>query len=102
MTTALTQAELLAKVQALGDITEAQRNEIICALIGHSRVVSSCFGYISCARCEKQIGDTLGGVFDLKDKAVMHHKCDLCATNYAEMTWCDKLYTPDPFAEEGK
>lgn len=91
--------ELLAKVDSLGDITKEQRNSIVCSLIGHSKIISTCFGYIYCGRCKQQIGDSLGGVFDGSDKVIVGHKCDTCVSNYEKLTWEDKIFCPDPFEE---
>ena len=92
--------ELMEKIKAVGDITEEQRNGIVCTLIGHSRIVTTCFGYVSCSRCKDQIGDTLGGCFELKECVIVGHNCDGCRKNYEKLTWRDKLYTPEPFTEE--
>lgn len=75
-----------------------QRNEIVCTLIGHSRISTTCFGYRYCGRCEKQVGDSLGGVdFGIKGAVIVGHNCKECRKNYKECTWRDKLYCPDPF-----
>lgn len=59
----LTEQELMAKLAALGDISEEQRNSITCSLIGHSKIQTFCFGYFNCARCGAQLGDSLGGYY---------------------------------------
>jgi len=96
----LTKKEVMAKIKALGDITKEQRNSIVCSLIGHSGIVTTCFGYVSCARCGEQIGDTLGGCFSLKDCAIVGHNCSACLANYKRMDWRDKLYTQILFVKK--
>ncbi len=98
----LTQDELEGKLAALGEITEPERNRITCALIGHSRIVTYCFGYVSCARCGDQIGDTLGGMTSLEHSVVVGHACDICRANYQKLDWQDKLFVANPFeGQEG-
>ncbi len=89
--------ELLSKVRALGSVSKSQRNSIVCSLIGHSRIHSSCFGYKYCARCEAQVGDSLGGSYDGKENVLVGHNCKTCRKNYKAMGWQDKLYVGDPF-----
>lgn len=96
----LTKAKLIAKIKALGKITTEQKHEIVCSLIGHSKIVDLCFGYVTCARCNQQIGDTLGGIFDLKTYVIVGHKCKECVANYKSLTWKDTYLTPDPFKKE--
>lgn len=92
-----TREDLVRKLGALGEITEPERNRIACALIGHSRIVTYCFGYVSCARCGDQIGDTLGGMTDLGENVVVGHACDICRANYEKLSWQDKLFVANPF-----
>lgn len=92
--------DLLAKIKALGDITKEQRNEIVCSLIGHSRIVTYCFGYVNCARCDAQTGDTLMGLRSLEENVVVGHDCEVCRANYKKMSWRDRLYTKNPFPKE--
>lgn len=97
-----TRDDLVRKLAALGEITEPERNRITCALIGHSRIVTYCFGYVSCARCGDQIGDTLGGMTDLENSVVVGHACDICRANYEKLGWQDKLFVANPFeGQEG-
>lgn len=97
----ITEAELLAKIEALGDISEEQRNEITCSLIGHSRIVTACFGYVHCARCGAQLADRLGGAgFNgAPDAVFVGHNCPQCRENFEKMGWEDRIFTPDPFAK---
>lgn len=64
---------------------------IICALIGHSRIINCCIGYVNCARCNDQMGDTLVGYFDVANCVIIGHVCDTCMDNWKKMTWKDKL-----------
>ena len=78
-----------------------QRNEIVCSLIGHSRIQTTCFGYYSCGRCGQQLGDTLGSVYPFAEKVVViGHNCEKCRSNYKECSWKDKLYVKNPFKKD--
>ena len=100
MTQIETEAELLARLSALGDVSESQRNSITCALIGHSRIKTHCLGYYSCARCKEQIGDSLAGAYNNADDVIVGHNCKSCQENYALCTWKDKAFVVDPFVAE--
>lgn len=95
----MTKAELLKKLKALGKISNKQRNAVVCTLVGHSKVVTTCFGYVHCARCDAQIGDNLGSVFDLTNYVIVGHACDTCKDNYRKLDWKSKLYAVDPKVE---
>ncbi len=73
--------------------------QIVCVFLGHSRIVTNCFGYKNCYRCGDQIGDTLAASFDMTDKVLVGHDCEKCHANYKALTWRDKLLTPKPFKE---
>lgn len=101
----MTKAELEKKIAALGKISDAQKRSVTCSLVGHSRVISMCFGYVSCARCEDQIGDTLGGSFDTSNHVVVGHRnagrvCKTCRAAYKKLDWRDKLFLPEKTLEE--
>lgn len=97
-----TRDDLVRKLAALGEITEPERNRITCALIGHSRIVTYWFGYVSCARCGDQIGDTLGGMTNIDNSVIVGHACDVCRANYEKFGWQDKLFVANPFeGQEG-
>ena len=97
----MTEQELMEKLEALGPMDEKQRNAVVCALIGHSMIHETCFGYHYCARCGAQVGDTLGGYYpDAANAVVVGHNCETCRANYEKLTWKDKLFAPDPFVEE--
>lgn len=96
-----TEKDLMKKLKALGELTNEQRNGIVCSLVGHSRIQEQCFGYYTCARCNEQLGDALGGVYPGAEKAVIvGHKCATCEKNYNETTWKDRIFCRDPFTEE--
>ena len=38
---------------------------IACVLWGHPPIVNYCMGYVTCARCDEQLGDTLGSVYPM-------------------------------------
>lgn len=95
-----TEKELLDKLELLGIDDEGIKKEVTCALIGHSRIQTFCFGYYNCARCGAQLGDSLGGIYYGAKKAVIvGHKCPTCEANYKELTWRDKIFCPNPFAD---
>ena len=94
----MTEEELQAKIAAL-DLPEGDPRikGIVCQLIGHSRIVELCFGYVSCARCGDQIGDTLAGIYDTSDKVIVGHNCETCRSNYEKLGWKDRFMVDDPF-----
>lgn len=98
----LDEAAARAKVAALALSDDATRRKVICALIGHSRIVTGCFGYINCARCEEQIGDTLAGCFDMTGKVLVGHDCPTCEENRKALTWRDTWETPPLGQTDGR
>nr|WP_288830545.1 hypothetical protein [uncultured Clostridium sp.] len=93
--------ELLEKLDVLGVTDDEQKKEITCSLIGHSRIQTFCFGYYNCARCGEQVGDSLGGCYPgAVDTVIVGHKCPTCEANYKKLTWRDKVFCLDPFADE--
>lgn len=98
----LTRAQLAAKIKALGTITSEQKKSIVCSLIGHSRIVTTCFGYVYCSRCSDQIGDTLGGSFDGSKVVIVGHDCGTCRKNARKLTWRDTYLAPNPFPKKNK
>ena len=75
--------------------------EIICVLIGHSRIIDGFMGYWHCCRCKSYLGDTLAGCYTMKDKVVRGHNCSVCRVNYEKLTWKDKLFVKYPLYEKG-
>jgi hypothetical protein len=97
----MTKKELLRKIKLIEPENDEQRNELVCALIGHSRIQTTFFGYHYCGRCGAQVGDTLGSIYlGASSAVIVGHNCDTCQENYKKCTWEDKLFAPDPFAEE--
>lgn len=94
----MTRKELIAKVKVL-NLDKEQRNRVVCSIIGHSKIITFFWGYVYCARCNDQIGDTLGSVFDTSEKVIVGHNCDTCRENYKALSWEDKLYVKNPFAK---
>lgn len=84
----------------IADLDENQAKSVICALVGHSRIIDYSFGYIHCARCGAQIGDNFLGAFSLDNNVIIGHDCDLCRENFKNMDWKDKFLTPNPFNKE--
>lgn len=77
-----------------------QRNEIVCSLIGHSRIQSTFMGYWNCGRCNQQLGDSLGSMYpQAKETVIIGHKCEICIANYKKFNWKDKIYVENPFKE---
>lgn len=96
MNSSMSKRDVLTRVRGL-DV--ARRNATICALVGHSRIQSACFGYYNCGRCDAQVGDTLGSSYPGAALAVViGHDCETCRRNAKMLTWRDTLYAPDPFA----
>ncbi len=82
----MTKATLRKRIKGIrGD----QRRRVVCALVGHSRVIVMCAGYIYCARCDAQIGDRLLGSFDLNEHVIVDHNCKECRKNSKALTWED-------------
>lgn len=93
-------ADLLRILKGMGEISDDQRNSVACSLIGHSRIQSTYFGYYYCGRCGDQVGDSLGSIYPAASSVVIiGHKCEVCVSNYEKLTWKDKLFIEDPFAE---
>ena len=96
----MTEEELQAKIAAL-DLPEGDPRikGIVCQLIGHSRIVEMCFGYVYCARCGDEIGDKLlgSGNYDTTNVVIVGHNCETCRANYAKLNWQDRFMVGDPF-----
>lgn len=96
MSSALTQSDVEARIRGLD---EESARRVVCALVGHSRIQTHCFGYYYCARCGEQVGDTLGSVYDgARLAVVVGHDCNLCRENAKALTWRDSMLSPEPFA----
>ena len=96
----MTREEYEAKIASLEPLTEEQRKNITCALLGHSHITTGFLGYVYCARCGEQIGDALAGSYYDPLEVRVGHNCPTCRTNYGKLGWEDKILTPDPFIKE--
>lgn len=96
----MTREEYDAKIAALEPLTEEQRKSVTCSLLGHSHITTGCFGYVYCARCGEQLGDTLGGCFYDPLEVRVGHNCPTCRENYKKLGWESKVLAPNPFTEE--
>ena len=96
----MTREEYEAQIASLEPLTEEQRKNITCALLGHSHITTGFFGYVYCARCGEQIGDALAGSYYDPLEVRVGHNCPTCRTNYGKLGWEDKILTPDSFIKE--
>lgn len=92
-TKAMSKRVVLSRIKGLDVQTRA---EVVCALVGHSRIQTHCFGYYYCARCSAQVGDTLAGVYDNSKVVILGHDCETCRENAKTLTWRDTLFATDP------
>lgn len=95
----MTIEEYNAKIMGLEPLTDEQRKSITCSLLGHSHITTGCWGYVYCARCGAQVGDTLGDCFYDPLEVRVGHNCPVCRANYKKLGWESKILTPDPFEE---
>ena len=68
-----------------------------CAMLGHSRISTSFFGYIYCARCHEQVGDSLGGADTafVDFRHLREGSCNTCEGRRGQLVWRDKWLTWD-------
>jgi hypothetical protein len=64
---------------------------LLCAFLGHPRVVDVCFGQVTCARCHAILGDTLMGVYDLRGRVIVDHDCEVCRTSWTALKWHERI-----------
>ena len=67
---------------------------VFCALFGHARVYEMCIGYVHCARCGAQVGDTIAGVF--MDKGGVSCPCTECEAAWKRLPWLDRFLCAQP------
>lgn len=79
---------------ALEDAPLPLLRKLLCATVGHPPVVHSCFGQLTCARCDTIVGDTLIGADRLTGRAVIGHKCEECDEVILGLTDEQRLLTP--------
>ncbi len=75
-------------------MTQEQDAKIYCVKHGHADYVTVCMGYAYCGRCGDQIGDTLGGAFNLTKKVITgcwESSCQHCNDNRKKITGFDKI-----------
>lgn len=77
---------------------EVKCREIVCAILGHSRICNYCFGEISCARCGDVLQDGLSGL-DTRGLVFTGHNCPQCRENFKKLKFRDRLLCPNPFKE---
>lgn len=77
--------------QRIKGLPTEQAKAVVCALVGHSRIQTTCFGYFYCARCDAQVGDTLGSVYDASRVVIVGHDCKTCRENATSLSWTDTL-----------
>lgn len=97
VTRLMSEQDLLRKLDLWDFDDNAQRNRVVCALIGHSRICKSDLLYTRCARCGERWEDmflaTLGGH---GDRVFLDHvDCEVCRENRKQLTWKDKLFCQD-------
>lgn len=73
--------------------------KVICATFGHSNIQHHCFGYFYCSRCNEQVGDSLGSVYNADKVVLMDHNCSLCQRNYKLSSIINRLFVENPFRE---
>lgn len=96
----LTLKKLRENMKGLSLTDKDKINSVICSLVGHSRIETTCWGYHYCARCGDQVGDTLASMYPGAAACVaVGCKCETCEANLAKCNWRDKLNVRDPFFE---
>ncbi len=73
---------------------------VICALFGHSRLVTNCMGYKDCARCGERLGDVIagaglptgpGGYYQIGQRC----QCEQCRQSFDTLRWIDRFLCPE-------
>ena len=96
----MTRKEYDEKIAALEPLSEEQRKEVTCALLGHSHITTGFLGYVYCASCGEKLGDMFAGFYNDSLEVRVDHDCPTCRDNYAKLGWEDKVLTPYPFPEQ--
>ena len=94
----ITNQELEAKLTGLGDLPDETKKKVVCALVGHSRIVRLFWGQVTCGRCGAVVGDTIANATSVKEAVIVGHNCEECQANYAKLGWEHKFLTQDPLA----
>ena len=71
-------------------LTHQQQASIYCIKHGHASYIWNFFGYVHCGRCGSQIGDRLGGIFDISSMMIVGHKCKTCNSLKKKQSKLDK------------
>lgn len=101
MTEIRTEKQLLEVLKTIPYKNEEHKKRIVCSLIGHSRICTTCWGYRNCGRCGDQLGDNLGSMdYGRETCVVIGHNCKICRKNYKKCTWKDKFLVDNPFKRE--
>ena len=96
-----TRADLSKAMCGMGTMKKQTRNSVVCSLLGHSKIHTTCFGYYYCARCDAQVGDALASIYPGAEEAVIvGHNCKKCRANYKKLDWRAKLYVSNPFTDK--
>jgi len=94
----MTKSELTKKLKILDIKDRDKKKSIVCSLIGHSKVVKYCFGYVHCSRCGDLVADRLLGSYEsAPESVIIGCDCPTCRKNYKNMSWQDKYLAPNPF-----
>ena len=69
---------------------------LVCALFGHSRLVTNCFFYKYCARCGAQVADGLLGPLPKPGwfQVGQTCTCDECRKAFDNLRWIDRWLCP--------
>jgi hypothetical protein len=93
--------ELIEILEKIPFRDEEHKKQIICSLIGCSKICTTCIGYRYCSRCGRQLGDSLGSIdYGIKEAVIIGHNCKVCKKNYKKCTWKDKYLVQNPFKEK--
>lgn len=69
---------------------------LVCAVFRHSNLEDSCWGYVSCARCGAQLGDTLAGCYSNSRQVGISCDCTACRENLKRLTFIDTFLAKKP------
>lgn len=82
-------------LKLLTAVPKERKAAALCALVGHSRLRTFCFGYNYCGRCGQQLGDSLGSSFTVTDEVIQGHNGSMkgcnCVDNFKKITWRDSM-----------
>ncbi|MCA9872172.1 MAG: hypothetical protein KC441_00895 [Anaerolineales bacterium] len=95
LTKLMGEQDLLRKLDSWDFDDDAQRNRVVCALIGHSRICKGAILFAThCARCGEKLGDMFFAITEWHGDRVFldHVDCEVCRENRKQLTWKDKLF----------